>query len=150
MKSEEMLAIVYNYVCDNFSPGVDTLYEVGAEGWAAKEAKRFLENRGGSSYGYAALFYELAYFVGCEPSLYSGIIYGTQTVFEAEDGSRIEAPKGYIPHAWVEITYDDGIAYIFDPSMESRADRNRSFFKVYHPIRFQFGYRTALWWPYVS
>ena len=109
-----------------------------------------LENSGGSSYGYAALFYELAYFVGYEPSLYSGIIYGKQTVFEAEDGSWIEAPKGYIPHAWVEITYDDGIAYIFDPSMESRVDRNRSFFKVYHPIRFQFGYRTALWWPYVS
>ena len=150
MNAEEMLAAVYNYVCDNFSPGVDTLYEVGAEGWAAKEAKRFLENKGGSSYGYAALFYELAYFVGYQPSLYSGIIYGTQTVFEAEDGSWIEAPKGYIPHAWVEITYEDGIPYIFDPSMESRVDRNRSFFKVYHPIRYRFGYRTALWWPYVS
>ncbi len=147
MSSEEMLLAVYNYVCDNFSPDVDTLYKVGAEGWALTEATRFLENGRGSSYGYSALFYELAYMIGYQPTLYSGIIYGTQTVFEDENGVRIEAPKGFTMHAWTEITFD-GISYIFDPSMESKIDSNRIFFKRNSPIRWQYGYRTALWWPY--
>ena len=139
-----MLQKVYDYVCDNYAPDVDTLYELGAEGWALKEAKRFFEAGRGSSYGYSGLFYELSYLIGYEPILCSGVIYGKQTVFEAEDGTRIEAPKGYMPHGWVELKFD-GISYIFDPSMESRVDSNRIFFKKNNPIRWQYGYRMAVW-----
>ncbi len=144
MEGEEMLQKVYDYICDNYAPDVDTLYELGAEGWALKEAKRFFAAGRGSSYGYSGLFYELSYLIGYEPILCSGVIYGKQTVFEAEDGTRIEAPKGYTPHGWVELKFD-GISYIFDPSMESRVDSYRIFFKKNNPIRWQYGYRMAVW-----
>ena len=106
-----------------------------------KEAKRILSKGEASSYGYAALFYELAYMVGYQPALISGTIYGTQTEFESEDGVRIEASPGHTPHAWVEIRYE-GISYIFDPAGESRVDPYRQYYHRNEPIRWQRGYRS--------
>ena len=141
MDAEDMLRILYDYVCDSFSPCEDTLYEIGAEGWAVKEAKRILEKGEASSYGYSALFYELAYMIGFQPKLYSGSIYGTQTQFLSEDGVRIEAHAGFTPHAWVEIAFR-GISYIFDPAGESRVDPYRQYYHRNDPIRWQRGYRS--------
>ena len=141
MDDEEMLRILYDYVCDNFAPASDTLYEVGAQGWAVKEANRILDRGEASSYGYAALFYELSCMIGYHPELISGIIYGTQTQFISEDGVRIEAKAGRTPHAWVEIKYY-GISYIFDPAGESRVDPYRQYYHRNDPIRWQRGYRS--------
>ena len=144
MEQEEMLRILYDYVCDNFSLCSDTLYEIGAEGWAIPEAWRILNNDEASSYGHAALFYELAYMIGCHPTLISGCIYGTQTEFQAEDGTRVEAPEGRTPHAWVEIP-EQGISYIYDPAGESRVDTYRQLFKRNEPIRWQRGYQSVVY-----
>ena len=141
MKPEEMLYELYDYICRTFSPAEDTLYPIGAEGWAVKEAKRILENGEASCYGYAALFYELSYMIGYQPKLISGSIFGTQTQFESEDGIRVEAHAGHKPYAWVEIKFD-GIWFIFDPAGESKVDSYRMYYKRYDPVRWQRGYRS--------
>lgn len=141
MTQEEMLYQLYDWVCRNFSPCADTLYPVGAQGWAVKEATRILDKGEASSYGYAALFYELAYMIGYQPVLISGSIYGTQTYFESEDGEHIEAHAGYKPYAWVEIKFD-GISFIFDTAGESQFDTYRMYYKRNDPVRWQRGYRS--------
>lgn len=141
MTQEEMLYQLYDWICRNFSPCEDTLYPVGAQGWAVKEATRILDNGEASSYGYAALFYELAYMIGYQPVLISGSIYGTQTYFESEDGEYIEAHAGYKPYAWVEIKFD-GISFIFDTAGESQFDTYRMYYKRNDPVRWQRGYRS--------
>ena len=141
MASEDMLKLLYDYVCDNFSPAVDTIYPIGAEGWAVKEAWRILNNGEASCYGYAALFYELAYMIGYQPDLIAGTIYGTQTQFESEDGEHIEVHPGHMPYAWVQITFDN-IPYIFDPAGESQVDSYRQYYRRFDPIRWQRGYRS--------
>ena len=141
MSDDEMRRAVYDYVVTNFSRESDEIYPLGAQGWAAEAALRMLENGKGSSYGYAALFYELARFVGCEPVLISGVIYGQQTQFEAVDGTRVTAPGGTMPHAWVEIK-EQGLSYLYDPELEVRYNGLRSFYHFYDPIRYQKGYRS--------
>lgn len=141
MTQEEMLYQLYDWICKNFSPCADTLYPVGAQGWAVKEATRILDKGEASSYGYAALFYELAYMIGYRPVLISGSIYGTQTYFESEDGTRIEAHAGFKPYAWVEIKFD-GISFIFDTAGESQFDSYRMYYKRNDPVRWQRGYRS--------
>ncbi len=141
MEPEEMLLAVYNYIIENFSHRFVTLYGPDAEGWAVKEAKRLLADGEGDSYGYSALFYELACMLGYRPTLISGVIYGQQTETEAEDGTLIQAHSGYVPHAWAEIRIE-GVSYIFDPYEESRIDPYRPFFKRDQPVRWEHGYRT--------
>lgn len=141
MTQEEMLYQLYDWICRNFSPCEDTLYPVGAQGWAVKEATRILDKGEASCYGYAALFDELAYMIGYQPVLISGSIYGTQTYFESEDGELIEAHAGYKPYAWVEIKFD-GISFIFDPAGESQFDTYRMYYKRNDPVRWQRGYRS--------
>ena len=141
MDSEEMLRLVYDYVCDNYAPCSGPVYEVGAEGWAIQEAWKILQSGEGSCYGYAALFYELSYMIGYQPVLISGSIYGEQTVFKTEDGTRVVSHPGYMPYAWVEISFD-GISYLFDPAGESRVDSYRNYYKRNNPVRWQRGYRS--------
>ena len=141
MTQEEMLYQLYDWICRNFAPCTDTLYPVGAQGWAVKEATRILDKGEASCYGYAALFDELAYMIGYQPVLISGSIYGTQTYFESEDGELIEAHAGYKPYAWVEIKFD-GISFIFDPAGESQFESYRMYYKRNDPVRWQRGYRS--------
>ena len=141
MTQDEMLYQLYDWICRNFAPCTDTLYPVGAQGWAVKEATRILDKGEASCYGYAALFYELAYMIGYQPVLISGSIYGTQTTFESEDGEHIEAHAGYMPYAWVEIKFD-GISFIFDPAGESQFESYRMYYKRNDPVRWQRGYRS--------
>ncbi len=141
MSQEDMLRAVYHHVAANYSRDGDAIYPLGADDWAADAALRMLKDGKGSSHGFAGLFYELATFVGYQPKLISGVIYGTQTQFEAVDGTEVTAPKGYAPHAWVEMRYQ-GISYIYDAEMEARYNGLRSFFRVYDPVRWQKGYRS--------
>ena len=141
MSQEEMLREVYDYVVKNFSREPGTLYSFDSSGWEAEAALQLLEDGRGSSYNYAALFYELSSFIGYSPVLRNGIIYGQQTVFEAMDGTEVRAHGGYTPHAWVEIRLD-GISYLFDAEMEAQYNGLRSFYKFYDPVRWQKGYRS--------
>ena len=141
MSQEDMLRAVYHHVAANYSRSGDAIYPLGADNWAADAALRMLEDGKGSSYGFAGLFYELATFVGYQPKLISGVIYGTQTQLEAVDGTEVKAPKGYEPHAWVEIP-SQGFSWIYDAEMEAQYNGLRSFFKVYDPVRLKKGYRS--------
>ena len=143
MSGEEMLRAVYDYVAGSFSRNSDMFYPVGAEGWANEAALQMLKDGKGSSHGYAALFYELASFIGYDPELVSGVVYGQQTQFEAADGTEVRVPGGYMPHAWVEIR-GQGLSYLYDAEMEAKYNGLRSFYRFYDPVRFQKGYRKNI------
>ncbi len=142
MKKEDMLKAVYQYVWKTYAYHDGYVYERLAEGWVIPEAKSMLENGRGNSYGYAALFYELAYLIGYPDAVpLSGLIYGTQTEFESRDGSRVEAPKRYKPYAWVELT-EMGILYLYDPTADAQSSGWLNMYKRAGPVRWQTGYRT--------
>ena len=142
MDREEMLRIVYDYVVDNFTYRYGSMYAFGAEGWAVKEARRMLEYGSGNCYCFAALFYELARFVGYDAKLYSGRAYGEQYEYRTYDTDLVYAPMGYTPHGWVEIEFD-GEPYIFDTEYEYRSYGLRDMFKGDETIRGQYGYTKA-------
>ena len=142
MDREEMLRAVYDHVVSSYSYRYGSMYAFGAEGWAVREAKRMLEYGSGNCYCFAALFYELARFVGYDAKLYSGRAYGEQYEYRAYDGDLIYAPMGYTPHGWVEIEFD-GEPYIFDTEYEYRSWGLRQMFKGNEDIRKQYGYTKA-------
>ena len=118
------------------------MYAFGAEGWAVKEARRMLEYGSGNCYCFAALFYELARFVGYDAKLYSGRAYGEQYEYRTYDTDLVYAPIGYTPHGWVEIEFD-GEPYIFDTEYEYRSYGLRDMFKGDEKVRGQYGYTKA-------
>ena len=142
MDREQMLRIVYDYVVDNFTYRYGSMYAFGAEGWAVKEARRMLEYGSGNCYCFAALFYELARFVGYDAKLYSGRAYGEQYEYRSYDTDLVYAPMGYTPHGWVEIEFD-GEPYIFDTEYEYRSYGLRDMFKGDETVRGQYGYTKA-------
>lgn len=139
MTQEEMLRAVYDHVVQNYSYIYGRMYAFGAEGWAEKEAWRMLTDRGGNCYCYAALFYELARFVGYDAVLYSGRVSGEQYDFRDYDGEIVYAGEGSTPHAWVEIEID-GEVYLFDTEYEYRSYGLNKMFKRDDAVRLQFGY----------
>lgn len=142
MDQGTMLRTVYDYVWKTYAYHSGCVYERKAEGWTVPEAKAMLENGRGNSYGYSALFCELAHFIGCKDAkALSGLIYGTQTEFESRDGSAVEAPRGYMPYAWVEIK-EYGTDFIYDPTADAQSSGWLAMFKRTGPIRWQTGYRT--------
>ena len=142
MDREQMLRIVYDYVVDNFTYRYGSMYAFGAAGWAVKEARRMLEYGSGNCYCFAALFYELARFVGYDAKLYSGRAYGEQYEYRTYDTDLVYAPIGYTPHGWVEIEFD-GEPYIFDTEYEYRSYGLRDMFKGDEKVRGQYGYTKA-------
>jgi len=143
MTQEQMLEAVYDYLWQNYTWQEGYVYEIGAEDWAIPEAKQMLTDGSGNSYGYAATFYELAGFLGYDPQLISGIIYGNQEEFDSRDGSRVEAIRGFHPHAWVEITDTDmGVSFIYDAERDARSDGKSMMFRRSGDIRWQTGYRN--------
>ena len=142
MDREQMLRIVYDYVVDNFTYRYGSMYAFGAEGWAVKEARRMLEYGSGNCYCFAALFYELARFVGYDAKLYSGRAYGEQYEYRSYDTDLVYAPIGYTPHGWVEIEFD-GEPYLFDTEYEYRSYGLRDMFKGDEKVRGQYGYTKA-------
>ena len=142
MDREEMLRAVYDHVVDNYSYRYGSMYAFGAEGWAVKEARRMLEYGSGNCYCFAALFYELARFVGYDAKLYSGRSYGEQYEYRAYEGGLVYAPMGYTPHGWVEIEFD-GVPYIFDTEYEYRSYGLRDMYMGGDAVRAQYGYVKA-------
>ena len=139
LTQEEMLRAVYDHVVQNYSYIYGRMYAFGAEGWAEKEAWRMLTDRGGNCYCYAALFYELARFVGYDAVLYSGRVSGEQYDFRDYDGEIVYAGEGSTPHAWVEIEID-GEVFLFDTEYEYRSYGLNKMFKRDDAVRLQFGY----------
>ena len=142
MDREEMLRAVYDHVVQTYTYRYGSMYSFGAEGWAVKEAKRMLDYGSGNCYCFAALFYELARFVGYDAKIYSGRVYGEQYEYRAYDGDLVYAPIGYTPHGWVEIDFD-GVPYIFDTEYEYRSWGLKQMFKADDTIRKQYGYTKA-------
>ena len=142
MSREEMLRVVYDYVVNSFGYRTWAVYERGAEGWAEKEALRMLREKRGNCYCFAALFYELARFVGYDAKIYSGIVYGEQRVWRTEEGTPVYSPEAYTPHGWVEIEFD-GEDYIFDTEYDYRNVQDgfpMRMFMADDKTRGQFGY----------
>ncbi len=141
MSHGEMLRAVYNRLWQDYAWQEGWVYDLGDTDWVISEATQMLREKHGNSYGYAAVFYELARFLGYEPALISGMIYGTQEAFESPDGRRIEVHAGYMPHAWVEIT-EMATPFIYDPERDARSAGKRMMFGRTGEVRWQTGYRT--------
>ena len=139
MTREEMLRAVYNHVVSSYSYIYGRMYAFGAEGWAIKETKRMLSDGGGNCYCYAALFYELARFLGYDAQIFSGRVSGEQYDFRDYDGNIVYAGEHSTPHAWVEIEID-GENYLFDTEYEFRSYGMNKMFKRNGTIWQQFGY----------
>ena len=139
MTQEEMLRAVYDYVVQNFTYIYGHMYAFGAGGWAEKEAWRMLTDHGGNCYCYAALFCELARFVGYDAVLYSGRVSGEQYDFRDYDGNVVYAGEQSTPHAWVEIEID-GELYLFDTEYEFRSYGLNKMFKRNGTVWQQYGY----------
>ena len=139
MTREEMLRAVYDHVVHDYKYIYGNMYELGAQGWAVREAKRMLRNGGGNCYCFAALFYELARFVGYDAVLYSGRVNGEQYSFQDYDGNFVYSREGSTPHGWVEIEID-GEYRIFDTEFEFRSYGLQDMFNCPQTTRGQYGY----------
>lgn len=139
MTREEMLRAVYDHVVSNYTYIYGRMYAFGAEGWAEKEANRMLAFQGGNCYCYAALFYELARFVGYDAVIYSGRVSGEQYDFQDYEGNTVYAGENSTPHAWVEIEID-GVNYLFDAEYEYRSYGMNQMFKCTEQVWQRFGY----------
>ena len=139
MTRKEMLRAAYDHVIANYTYIYGRMYAFGAEGWAIKETKRMLADHGGNCYCYAALFYELARFLGYDAQIYSGRVSGQQYDFRDYEGNIVYAGENSTPHAWVEIEID-GENYLFDTEYEFRSYGGNKMFKRNGTIWQQFGY----------
>ena len=139
MTREEMLRAVYDHVVANYSYIYGRMYAFGAEGWAVREAKRMLNDGGGNCYCYAALFCELARFIGYDAQIFSGRVNGEQYEFRDYEGNNVFAGEMSTPHAWVEIEMD-GENYLFDTEFEYRSYGMNKMFKRDDTARLQYGY----------
>ena len=129
---------LYNYTVENFSYLHRNLYEPGETGWEAEEAYTMLSTGKGNCYNFAAVFGQLARFLGFDAQIYSGTITG-QAKREA-DGEVLDTKR--TPHAWVEIEADDGWR-IFDPeSTYAYLGEGSNFFNRGEGTRRQFGYKV--------
>ena len=101
-----------------------------------------LNNNGGNCYCYAALFYELARFVGYDAQIYSGRVNGEQYEFRDYEGNNVYAGEMSTPHAWVEIDID-GENCLFDAEFEYRSYGMNKMFKRNDSVWMQYGYTKA-------
>ena len=139
MTREEMLRAAYDHVVASYCYIYGRMYAFGAEGWAIREAKRMLSNGGGNCYCYAALFYELARFLGYDAQIYSGRVSGEQYDFQDYEGNIVYAGENSTPHAWVEIEMD-GENYLFDTEYEYRSYGMNKMFMRDDTVWLQYGY----------
>ena len=128
---------LYNYTVENFSYLHRNLYEPGETGWESEEAYIMLSTGKGNCYNFAAVFGQLARFLGFDAQIYSGTITGQAKV--DADGEVLDTRR--TPHAWVEIEADDGWR-IFDPeSTYAYLGEGSNFFNRGEGTRRQFGYK---------
>ena len=104
MTQMEKLRAVYDYAKETFGYlGIGEV-DTSKEGWEIEQATSMLKNKRGNCYSWSSVFTYLARQVGFD----AHAIAGTGV-----------SPKGSESvHAWTEITID-GVAYTFDPQIES-------------------------------
>ena len=133
------LKLLYTYTVEHFSYLKRNLYESGETGWEAEEAYTMLSTGKGNCYNFAAVFGEMARFLGFDAQIYSGTITGQAKV--DDDGAVLDTKRS--PHAWVEIEADDGWR-IFDPeSTYAYLGEGSNFFNRGEGTRRQFGYKVG-------
>lgn len=98
---EQNLRKAYLYVRDSFLYLRRNYYEVGETGWEISEATTMLQSGRGNCYNFTGVFWALARAMGYDAYCVSGLV-----------GQNAD------PHSWVEIPWDDGVTYIFDPETE--------------------------------
>lgn len=104
MTQQEKLRAVYDYAKKTFGYlGIGTV-DTSKDGWQIEQAINMLTNKRGNCYSWSSAFTYLARQVGFDAKA----VVGTGV-----------SPKGSESvHAWTEITID-GVAYTFDPQIES-------------------------------
>lgn len=104
MTQMERLRAVYDYAKETFGYlGIGEV-DTSKDGWEIEQATNMLKNKRGNCYSWSSVFTYLARQVGFD----AHAIVGTGV-----------SPKGSESvHAWTEITID-GVAYTFDPQIES-------------------------------
>ena len=109
MTQLEKLRAVYDYAKETFGYlGIGEV-DTSADGWEIEQAINMLKNKRGNCYSWSSVFTYLARQVG-----YDAI---------AIPGTGVSPSGSESVHAWTEITID-GVAYTFDPQIESvYADR---------------------------
>ncbi len=113
---EENLRKAYYYVRDSYLYLRRNYYEVGETGWEIAEATTMLQSGKGNCYNFTGTFWALARALGYEAYCVSGLV-----------GQKAD------PHSWVEIPWEDGMIYIFDPETEMSyrlKDQNFDCFKM--------------------
>ena len=135
----EQLRLLFDYTAESFTYLPRSSYESGETGWEAQEAYTMLRTGEGNCYNFAAVFGELARFLGFDAQIYSGTISGT---YKNEETLEIVFDSRR-PHAWVEIELEDEWR-IFDPEyafsrLLTNGDAN--FFNRGDGIRKQYNYR---------
>ncbi len=104
MTQMEKLRAVYDYAKETFGYLGIGAVDTSKEGWEIEQATNMLKNKRGNCYSWSSVFTYLARQVGFD----AHAIAGTGV-----------SPKGSESvHAWTEITID-GVAYTFDPQIES-------------------------------
>ncbi len=104
MTQQEKLRAVYDYAKKTFGYlGIGSV-DTSKAGWEVEQATNMLKNKKGNCYSWASAFTYLARQVGYDAKAIAG---------------KGVSPKGSESvHAWTEITID-GVAYTFDPQIES-------------------------------
>lgn len=131
------LKLLYDYTLRSFSYQRRNLYESGETGWEAQEAYTMLSTGRGNCYNFAAVFGELARFLGFDARICSGSVYGTSGA-----GGNVSPDGISTPHAWVDIEIN-GELRLFDPEYayvySTKGDAN--FFNRGEGTRDKFGYK---------
>lgn len=109
MTQQEKLRAIYDYAKETFGYlGIGTV-DTSKDGWEIEQAINMLTDKRGNCYSWSSVFTYLARQIG----------YNAQAI----PGTGISPKGSESVHAWTEITID-GVAYTFDPQIESvYADR---------------------------
>ena len=113
---EANLRKAYTHVRDSYLYLRRNFYGVGETGWEIAEATTMLQSGKGNCYNFTGVFWALARALGYEAHCVSGLV-----------------GKNADPHSWVEILWEDGVTYIFDPETEMSyrlKDQNYDCFKM--------------------
>lgn len=123
---EENLRKAYRYVRDSYLYLRRNYYDVGETGWEIAEATTMLQSGKGNCYNFTGVFWALARALGYEAHCVSGLV-----------------GKNADPHSWVEILWEDGVTYIFDPETEMSYRLKDQIFDCY-----KMTYEQGEFWTY--
>ena len=104
MTQLDKLRAVYDYAKDTFSYLGIGAVDTSKDGWETEQAINMLKNKRGNCYSWSSVFTYLARQVGYDA--------------KAIPGTGVSPSGSESVHAWTEITID-GVAYTFDPQIES-------------------------------